>query len=297
MIAMLSHPFMQYAFIAGTAVAVAAGLVGYFMVLRAQVFTGDALSHVAFTGALAALAAGLDARIGLYALSIVVAVALGALGRRGRPDDVVIGSVFAWILGLGVFLLTLYTTTRSGSGNGRAGVTVLFGSILGLSRDSALLTAVIALAVCAVLLAIARPLLFASIDETVAAARHVPVRLLGYGFLVLVGATAAESTQVVGALLILGLLAAPAGAATRLTARPLVAMGLSAGIAVASVWIGLTVAYHASWMPPSFAILATATSSYLVAALARRRPARPFAGRSGRSPADTGSRGAETLRR
>ena len=270
---MITHPFMQYAFLAGTAVALAAGLVGYFMVLRAQVFTGDALSHVAFTGALAALAAGLDARIGLYALSIVVAVALGALGRRGRPDDVVIGSVFAWILGLGVFLLTLYTTTRSGSGNGRAGVTVLFGSILGLSRGSALLTAAIALVVCAILLAIARPLLFASIDEAVAAARHVPVRLLGYGFLALAGATAAESTQVVGALLILGLLAAPAGAAMQLTARPWVAMGLSAGIAVASVWIGLAMAFQLSWMPPSFAILSVATLSYIVAALApRRRP-------------------------
>lgn len=277
---MITHPFMQYAFLAGTAVALAAGLVGYFMVLRAQVFTGDALSHVAFTGALAALAAGLDARIGLYALSIVVAVALGALGRRGRPDDVVIGSVFAWILGLGVFLLTLYTTTRSGSGNGRAGVTVLFGSILGLSRGSALLTAAIALVVCAILLAIARPLLFASIDEAVAAARHVPVRLLGYGFLALAGATAAESTQVVGALLILGLLAAPAGAAMQLTARPWVAMGLSAGIAVASVWIGLAMAFQLSWMPPSFAILSVATLSYVVAALARRRPVLSFSRRS-----------------
>jgi zinc/manganese transport system permease protein len=115
--------------------------------------------------------------------------------------------------------------------------------------------------------------LFASIDENVAAASNVPVRLLGYGFLALVGATAAESTQVVGALLILGLLAAPAGAASQLTARPLAAMGLSAGIAMASVWIGLTIAYHASWMPPSFAILAVATLTYLLAGLARQRTA------------------------
>jgi zinc/manganese transport system permease protein len=270
MTAMLGQAFMQNAFLAGTAVAVAAGLVGYFLVLRAQVFTADALSHVAFTGALAALAAGLDARIGLYALTVLVAVALGTLGRRGRPDDVVIGSVFAWILGLGVFLLTVYTTTRSGSGNGRAGVTVLFGSILGLSRGTALVTTGIAVVIGAALLAIARPLLFASIDEDVAAARSVPVQLLGYGFLALVGATAAEATQVVGALLILGLLAAPAGAAMQLTARPLIAMGLSAGIAVASVWIGLTVAFHAARVPPSFAILATATASYLLAALTRR---------------------------
>ena len=137
---------------------------------------------------------------------------MGALGRRGRPDDVVIGGVFAWILGLGVFFLTLYTTRRSGGGNGAAGVTRAVRLDLRAvrrpggrhRRDRAGRSAS-----CCV--AIARPLLFASLDENVAAARGVPVRLLGFGFLVLVGGTAAESTQVVGALLILGLLAAPAG--------------------------------------------------------------------------------------
>jgi zinc/manganese transport system permease protein len=271
---MFAEPFMQYAFLAGTAVALAAGPVGYFLVLRAQVFTSDALSHVAFTGALAALALGLDARIGLFALTILVAVAMGGIGRRGRPDDVVIGSVFAWVLGLGVFFLTLYTTARSGSGNGRAGVSVLFGSILGLSRSSAVLTAVIGLLICALMLAAARPLLFASVDEDVAAARNVPVRLLGYGFLAVVGATAAESTQIVGALLILGLLAAPAGAAMRLSARPLIAVAIATGIAVGSVWTGLAASYFVAWMPPSFAILAVATLTYAVAAVVRSPPDR-----------------------
>ena len=172
-----------------------------------------------------------------------------------------IGGVFAWILGLGVFFLTLYTTTRSGTGNGAASVNVLFGSIFGLSAGRAWLTALIAGAICAVLLVIARPLLFASLDEAVAAARGVPVRVLGFGFLVLVGATAAEATQVVGALLILGLLAAPAGAAIRLTSRPLRAFGLSGVIAVASIWLGLTAAYFLA-VPPSFAILAVATLAY-----------------------------------
>jgi zinc/manganese transport system permease protein len=270
MTGMLTHPFMQHAFLAGTAVALAAGLVGYFLVLRAQVFTADALSHVAFTGALAALAAGLDARIGLFAVTILVALGMGALGRRGRPDDVVIGGVFAWILGLGVFFLTVYTTTRSGTGNGSASVTVLFGSIFGLSGSRAALTAIIALVICGTVVALARPLLFASLDENVAAARGVPVRALGFGFLALVGGTAAESTQVVGALLILGLLAAPAGAASRLTARPFVAMGLSAAIAVGSMWIGLTASYLVPRMPPSFAILAVSTATYLVALVATR---------------------------
>lgn len=276
---MFSQPFMQHALLAGTAVALAAGLVGYFLVLRAQVFTADALSHVAFTGALAALAAGFDARLGLFAVTIFVALGMGTLGRRGRLDDVVIGGVFAWILGLGVLFLTLFTTRRS-AGNGAASVAVLFGSILGLSASRAVVTAVIALAISAAIVAMARPLLFASIDENVAAARGVPVRLLGFGFLALVGATAAESTQVVGALLILGLLAAPAGAASRLTTRPLHALALSAGIAVASVWIGLAASYAVPQLTPSFAILAVATAAYLgamVASRPRRRYATPTA--------------------
>src|SRR5436305_8260844 len=123
---MLTHPFMQHAYLAGTAVALAAGLVGYFLVLRAQVFTADALSHVAFTGALAALAFGLDQRIGLFAATIAVGVAMGALGQRGRADDVVVGSTFAWVLGLGVLFLTVYTTSRS-TPAGPAGVNGLFG--------------------------------------------------------------------------------------------------------------------------------------------------------------------------
>src|SRR2546423_2846987 len=156
---MLAHPFMQPGSRAAPAVPLGAGLVGYFLGLRAQVFTADALSHVAFTGALAALAAGLDARIGLFAVTVVVALGMGGLGRRARPDDVVIGGVFAWVLGLGVFFLRLYTSTRS-AGNGSASVSVLFGSIFGLNAARATVTAVVALAVCAGVVALARPLLF-----------------------------------------------------------------------------------------------------------------------------------------
>src|SRR2546421_12761830 len=273
---MLTHPFMQHAFLAGTAVALAAGLVGYFLVLRAQVFTADALSHVAFTGALAALAAGLDVRLGLFALTVLVALAMGGLGQRARPDDVVIGGVFAWILGLGVFFLTLYTTTRSGTGNGAASVSVLFGSIFGLSAGRAVLTAVIALLVSAAVVALARPLLFATLDENVAAARGVPVRLLGLGFLVLVGLTAAESTQVVGALLIVGLLAAPAGAASRLTTRPLRALGLSAGVAGGGMLPGVTVSHLVTAPPAKFPLLAVAPLTYLWTTRPPMRP-RPLA--------------------
>jgi zinc/manganese transport system permease protein len=267
----LEQPFFQHALFAGTAIAAAAGLVGYFLVLRAQVFTGDALSHVAFTGAIAALAFGYDPRIGLFAGTIAVALLLGALGRRGWADDVAIGSVFSWILGLGVFFLTLYTTTRS-TADSRVGVNVLFGSIFGLSAAQARTAALVAAGICLALLAIARPLLFASLDAAVAAARGVPVRVLGFAFLALVGASAAEATQAVGALLLLGLLAAPAGAAMRLTDRPYRALVLSAALAVAEMWAGLGLSYAVPKLPPSFAIMASAAAVYAAAfAVGRRR--------------------------
>lgn len=266
---MLSHPYMQHAFLAGTAIAAAAGLIGYFLVLRGQVFTADALSHVAFTGALAALALGVDVRLGLFVITIGVAVVMGLLGPGGRADDAVIGAVFAWVLGLGVLFLSLYTSNRGG-GNGTGAVAVLFGSVLGLSGPRAWLAAGIAALVVVGLLSIARPLLLASLDPRVARASGVPVRLLGLVFLALTGAAAAEATQAVGALLILGLVAAPAAAASRLTAAPFRALGLSAALAVASVWIGLTASYALPRTPPSFAILTAATVMYAAAALVRQ---------------------------
>jgi zinc/manganese transport system permease protein len=266
---MLGHPYMQHAFLAGTAIAAAAGLIGYFLVLRGQVFTADALSHVAFTGALAALALGVDVRLGLFVITVGVAVAMGLVGTGGRPDDTVIGAVFAWVLGLGVLFLSLYTSHRSGS-NGTGAVAVLFGSLLGLSGPRAWFAAGTAGLTVVGLLAIARPLLLASLDPRVARAGGVPVRLLGLGFLGLTGAVAAEATQAVGALLVLGLVAAPAAAASRLTAAPFRALGLSALLAVAAVWVGLTASYALPRTPPSFAILAAATVMYAAAAVVPR---------------------------
>jgi zinc/manganese transport system permease protein len=272
---MFDHPFLRAAFVAGTCIALAAGLVGYVVVLRGQVFSADALSHVAFTGALAALVAGIDLRAGLYGACVAFALLLAALGRRASADDTVIGSVFAWVLGLGALFLSVFTTSQSGIGSvaSDAGVNVLFGSILGLSSSQALADSLVSLAVAVVFVVIGRPLVFASLDANVAAARGVPVRALGYAFFVLLGVTAGVATQAVGALLLLGLVAAPAGAAQRLTARPFVAVWLAAAIAVGSVWIGLTLAYLVPRMPPSFGILAVATATYLgaIAATSWRR--------------------------
>ncbi len=276
---MFGHPFMRNAFLAGTGIAACCGAVGYFVVLRSQVFTGDALSHVAFTGALAALAAGFDLRLGLFGATVAVAVAMAFLGRSGRPDDVVIGSVFVWILGLGVLFLSIYTSTSSGV-NGTAGVSVLFGSILGLSRGAAWFAAALGVAIVAGVLLIARPLLFASLDEAVAAAGGVPVRAIGVAFLALVGLAAAETTQAVGALLLLGLLATPAAAAHRLATRPFHGLALSTVLAVGAMWAGLTASYVFPSVPPSFAIIATAVMVYAASGLRGKvRPGSVSAGR------------------
>jgi zinc/manganese transport system permease protein len=264
---MFAHEFMRNALIAGSFVGLACGLVGYFVVLRAQVFAGDALSHVAFTGALAAAVLGVDIRAGLFTATILGGVLLGALGNRARADDVVIGSLFAWTLGLGVLFLSIFTT-KSSAGNGTAGVRVLFGSIFGLSGSDVRVSVVLAVVASLVLLAIARPLLFASLDTAVAAAQGVPVRALGVGFLALLGLVAAQASQAVGALLLLGLLAAPAGAAHKLTTNPFRGLVLSAALAVGAVWLGLTLSYVFPTLPPSSMIIGSAVGIYALAVAA-----------------------------
>jgi zinc/manganese transport system permease protein len=266
---MFAHDFIREAYIAGTPIALACGLIGWFVVLRAQVFAGDALSHVAFVGAIAAAAAGVDVRVGLFALTLVVALGMAALGgRSGEADDAVIGVVFAWVLGIGVLLLAVLAATPGGS-NGATLATTLFGSIFSLTSGQALLAAIVALVVVVALGTMVRPLLLATLDGELAALRGVPVRALGAGFLALLAAVTAESTQAVGALLLLGLLAAPAGAAHLLTARPYRGLALSGAIAVAAMWAGLALAYAVPSLPPSTAIIGVAAASYVGAAVWR----------------------------
>jgi len=261
---MLGQGFVRHALVAGTAVGLSCGLVGWFLVLRAQVFSGEALSHVAYTGAVAALAAGVDARIGLFAATIALGAGFALLGPAGRADDVVIGTTFAWILGLGTFFLAIYTTSRSATDAG-ANARVLFGSIFGISASAAALAAGVAVLIVAGLAFLGRPLLFASIDPTMAAARGLPVRGIGVAFLALVGAGAAEASQLVGALLLFGLLSAPGATAHRITDRPWPGVALAGGLGVVVVWIGVAFTYAVPKAPASFSIMAVAAGAYLAA--------------------------------
>ncbi len=266
--AMLALEFMRNAFIAGGCIALAAGLVGYFVVLRNQVFTTDALGHTAFTGSLGGLLAGLNLLAGVFGSTIAVALAIGTLGGRGRGRDVAIGTVFAWVLGVGVLFLSLYTTSLSAAA-GSVGVSVLFGSILSLQSTQVIVASLAAVATIVATVALARPLLFTSLDPDVALARGVPTRALAVVFMILVAVTVAEAVQAVGALLIFALMVTPAAVAQNLSSRPWLGMVISAVVALAVVWVGLVLAFYISY-PASFFITSLAFGSYLASQLVRR---------------------------
>src|SRR3984893_10004451 len=230
--AILSYDFMRQALLAGTILSIVAGLVGYFVVLRHEAFAGESLSDVAFTGALGGAALGINPFVSLIVTTVVVALVMGGLGERLRGRDVAIGTVLAWVLGLGAFFLSLFTAHGSGTGTGFSGVTVLFGNILGTSTDQTHSIALVSGVAILALAVIARPLLFASLDPDVAAARGVPVRGLGFFFMALLAVTVSEATLAVGALLVFALLLLPAAIAQQVTSRPYAALPLAAGSAI-----------------------------------------------------------------
>jgi len=273
---MLGYDFMRNAFLAGTAVALVAGLVGYFTLLRQLAFAGDALSHMTFAGALGAALFSLNPLIGVFGLTALVGAGIGTLGERARARDEAVGIALAWALGLGVLFNSLYTAS-SGAADGALGIKTLFGSILGIQASQVVVVTLVAIGVSLVLLLIARPLLFASVDPDVAAARGTPTRLLGVGFLILLAIAVGEATQVTGALLIIALLILPAAAARRLTNRPYLGLALSALLAIVITWIGLTLTFYTSY-PATFLISALACICHLAAMagvrFAKESPAR-----------------------
>jgi zinc/manganese transport system permease protein len=261
--AMLAHEFMRNALLASTGIAVAAGLAGYFLVLRGQVFAADALSHVAFTGGVAALAFGVNELFGLLVATLLAAVLLNSLAVASRAGDVEIGVFFALILGLGVLFLSIYVSGHATS-NSTGGVGVLFGSVFGISAGQARTAVLVSIGAVVCLVLIARPLLFASVDSAAAAAQGIRVGVLGGAFLIVVAVVASQAVQVIGALLILGLMAAPAAVARNLTTRPYAGMALSAGTALVATWSGLTLSYLIPTLPPSFAMMAVLFGLYVL---------------------------------
>lgn len=257
---LLQFHFMQNALVVGTVVAILAGAVGYFIVLRGQSFAAHMLSQVGFPGAAAAVLLHVAPVVGLLVFCVSSALGLNAVGGRvgggRRVESAAIGSILAFALGLGLLFFRLY------AGSAQAIYAFLFGTILGIT-DRDVLVAMVTAVFCLLALAfLGRPLVFASVDADVAEAQGVPVRLLSTAFLVLVAVAVAESVQVVGTLLIFALLVAPAASAQRLTARPYRGLALSVAMSLLFTWAGLSVAYFSSY-PVGFFITTFAFASYL----------------------------------
>ena len=273
---MLALHFMVNAFRAGTVVAVLGAVVGWFMVLRRQSFAGHTLAVVSFPGAAAAIWLGVSATAGYFAGSIAAALVIALVprapaGRARSQESAVIGTVQAFALACGALFVSLY-------GGFLDSITgFLFGSFLGVSDGQVEALVVVAAVVLVVLAAVGRPLLFATVDGDVAAARGVPVRVLSVVFLVVLGCTAAEVSQVTGALLVFALLVMPAAAAQQLTARPVLGLVLAVVLGLVVVWASLAVAFYAPW-PVGFFVSSFGFAVYVGAAgvaavTGRRRPA------------------------
>jgi zinc/manganese transport system permease protein len=254
---MLQYDFMRHAFEAGTIIAIVAGVVGYFVVLRKSSFAAHALSHVGFTGAAGAVLIGLTPLFGLLAFTLGGGLLIATLGTRAAERDVQIGTVLAFMLGLGVLFISLYT------GYATEAYSLLFGEILGISSGDVLVTAIAAVIILIITIGIYRPLLFMSLDQSVAEAKGVPVYTLGIVFMLLIAAATSISVQVVGVLLIFALMITPAAVAQRTAKRPIVGIGISVLIALLATWAGLFIAFYLPY-PVSF-FITTITFAVFVA--------------------------------
>lgn len=263
---LFAYPFMQNAYLAGTLVAIVAGVVGYFMVLRSQSFAGHTMAKIGFPGALGAALIGVDPVLGLIGFGLCAALLIGTLStRESKGQDAAVGIVLAFSLGLGFLFIRL-----SHFSNTNGFISILFGFVIGVSASDLIPIALVTAVTLTTLAVIARPLLFASIDPEVAAARGVPVRFLSILFLALLAFAVAEAVQFVGALLIFALLVTPAAIAQQITARPASAVLLSVGLALLFTWLGLGIGYFTPYpIGIGFFITSLAFGTYVIVRLAR----------------------------
>jgi len=265
----IREPFMRNAFIAGVLVALAAGVIGYFVVVRSGEFSAHALGHIGFPGATGAVLIGLSPTLGLAVFCIGGAIIIGALGRHVDERATATGTVLAFATGLGILFSSLATKSSNTVTN------VLFGNLLAVSSDQITVFVWFTIVLLAVVAVIARPLTLASVNPEVAEAKGVPVRLLGLVFLVLMGLVITMAVQVVGTLLLFALVVTPPATALRLTARPSRVVAIGVGIGLFSVVGGLVLAVMFN-LPPSFFIVSCSFLTWiLVLGATRSRGIRP----------------------
>lgn len=259
----LQTTFMQHALIGGSMVALAAGLMGWFVVTRQNAFAAHALAHIGFPGATGAILVGAPVTLGLAVFCVGGGLLIGLFGKRVADREVATGTILAFATGLGVLFASLATANASST------TSVLFGNLLAISTEQLWVFGGFTAVVVGVLAVIARPLVFSSVDATVAEARGVPVRALGVVFVVLLALTITMAVQVVGTLLLFALVVTPAAAALRMTARPGLVAVIAVLIALGSVWLGLVLSAMVN-LPPSFFVTTLAVLTWVVTLVVTR---------------------------
>ena len=255
-------------------VAVVAGVVGFFIVLRGSAFAAHALPNGAFAGAAGASLIGVDAIAGLAVFSILGALTIAGLGRRAR-HDVATALVIVLMLGLGSLFLSMTTEYAPQI------YSLLFGEVLGVSSSELVPIALIGVVAIAAVLLMYRPLMFSSVMPDVAEARGVRSRRMEVAFLLVVALTTTMAVPVVGALLIFSLLISPAAAARSFTNKPITAMALSIVIALGTVWTAIALSFLSN-LPIGFFVGSIGAATYAAgrgwAAWRRNRHASPQMG-------------------
>jgi len=259
---MWHYDFMRHAFEAGTIVAVVAGVVGYFVVMRRLSFAAHALSHIGFAGAAGAVLVGLNPLSGLLLFTSGGGLTMAVLGRKASSRDVQIGTVLAFMLGLGVLFINLY------KGYATEAYSLLFGEILGISTSDVIATLVAGLVIIIAIIVIFRRLLFTSLDEEVAEAKGISMLGMSIIFMLLLAVATSIAVQVVGVLLIFALMVTPAAIAQRIARRPSRGLTISICIALLATWFGLFISYYIPY-PVSFFITTTVFIAYLLVRLSQ----------------------------
>src|SRR5271165_4311924 len=278
----------------GGIVAVVSAIVGVFTVMRGQSFAGHALGDVSAAGGSGALLIGLSPVAGFVGLGIVGAAVMDMIGvQRLRGRDLATGIVLGAAIGLSALFLYLTATTGATTG---ATQQVLFGSIFTTSSGTIPVVAVLGGVALAGVALIYRPLLLSTVSPDVAAARGVPVRLVGVLYMLALAVSVGLSSLAIGAILSTALLIGPAATALRLTRRVAWALGIASLIGVLATWLGILLAYDSYYwgsahlgLPVSFFIVAIVFVTYLVAGVAAARSARSGA-RNGKPVRPTAGR-------
>jgi zinc/manganese transport system permease protein len=248
--------FMINAWEAATVVAVVAGVVGFFTVLRGAAFAAHSLPNGAFAGAAGAFLIGANTIVGLGAFSLAGAGMIAGLGRRARSD---VATALTIVLMLAFGDLFLSRTSEYAPEM----FALLFGEVLGVSASKLAPTMIIAAVCLAAVVVLYRPLVLSSVAPEVAQARGINPRVMDLAFLVVVALVTTMAVPVVGSLLIFSLLIGPPAAARSFTNRPLVAMGLSVLFALVTVWVAIAVSYETN-LPIGFFVGAISAASYTV---------------------------------